>query len=134
MSAPGPSPAGADPDDVHEAYENLMAATQAAKEMRKQYDAELRLANRLRDAKIRRFMAAVDSGKGSASKALERYHMAETEHMKARYEHAWGWASAAETEREAYKALVAALGTSRFTCSGTMYYWARELCGTCSMG
>ena len=74
--------------------------------MRRKARAELKLAERLHCFKMRRFSAAVDSGKGSATKQLERYHMANQELLMAKIKHSVSRENLAEIERDAYKAVV----------------------------
>ena len=70
--------------------------------MRKKYASKLKVASKLHDLKMRRFMAAVDSNRGSTTNQLERYHEANTELLEAKFIHAGVQAKVAEQERDAY--------------------------------
>ena len=105
----GTASAGAEPGDVDEAYGTVEGVVEAAKAMRKKYASKLKLASKLHVFKMRRFIAAVDSNRGSTTNQLERYHEANTELLEAKFIHAGVRAKVAEQERDAYRALAAAL-------------------------
>ena len=101
-----PATRGPNKEKAEAAYQEAAEELDAMRSIMKKEGADLKLAERLFDAKVRRLSQSVESGKSSALGQVERSYEAELELAKAKLRHGTVSTMMAEAEARVYKALV----------------------------